>query len=79
MLRRLALSDRQGERPMQRPALHDMIAQMRHLMASDDHQGDFSYPSALREVPSLTTPDSNYERAVTEYAELGGSTFRDRG
>lgn len=63
---------------MQATPISEMIAALRPLLGGQDITGDFAQPSLLREVPSISAPDSNYKRAVREYAELGGSAGGDR-
>jgi hypothetical protein len=60
------------------PTMGEIIAALRPMMGSDNFGGDFIMPTTLRNVPSLTSPDTNYDRAMREYAELGGSAHRDR-
>lgn len=60
------------------PKLIDMVNALRGVMGSNEPMGDFVQPSLLREVPSISTPDTNYSGAMRQYAELGGSAFGDR-
>lgn len=62
---------------MTRLELSDMTASLRHLLADEDSSSDFVLPTLLREVPSLTLPHSNYKWAMSEYAELGGRSYRN--
>jgi hypothetical protein len=50
-----------------------MISALRHLMAGDDGNRDFSPPSLLKEVPSLTLPYSAAPKDLSEYGQLGRS------
>jgi hypothetical protein len=50
--------------------LADMIQKVRHLLGNEDINGDFTFPSQLREVPSITS-NKTQGRLEDDYAELG--------
>lgn len=54
-----------------------MVDTLRHLMAASDTGRDFSQPSLLEDVPSITAPDSGSQHRVIGHAELWGRPQRD--
>lgn len=63
---------------MNRQHLHEMVFQLRHLMAQEDDGNDFSFPTLLREVPSITAPHTGYRGESGTYAELAGRFVGDQ-
>ena len=55
----------------------EMVTALRHLMGREDGGNDFTPPSLLKEVPSVTLPYSSYRKENAPYGELGGSAQRD--
>ena len=60
------------------PEMNERVNALRHLMSDDCGQGDFVFPTLLKEVPSITSPNTVYRGVDSEYGELGRRPKRDR-